>query len=406
MPFNPLDLLGPLFPGIWTFFLLPFDQAIARLILIIVGGVFVFLAYKKIAEPLIILPMGLGILFSNMSMLVLPNGTIGTLHVNPMVSSPSDVIQALQIFWLQPVYTLAFLNTLIVCMIFLGIGLMTDISFLISKPLMSLFLASFAELGTVFTLPLGVMAGLSLKEAASVAIVGGADGPVVLLTSLFLAPDLFVPIGIIAYIYLSVLYILQPYINKAIIPKSAIATYMDPMKIGKVSQRKKLIFAVVMGSTLCLLFPSAAPLFASFFLGVAIKEVKIERYSKFLDEVVLSGSTFFLAFVLGILTTSNVVMNPKVFLILVLGITSLILSCVGGAIGGVVAYYVSGKKINPLLGPAGVSCVPTTAKISQKMAQEVNPKNYIILYAMGPNVAGVITTAVICSLYITIIPLL
>jgi oxaloacetate decarboxylase beta subunit len=406
MPFNLLDLIGPLFPGIWTFFLVQPYQALARVVLIIIGGLFVFLAYRKIVEPLIILPMGLGILFSNMSMLVLPNGAIGTLHVNPMVSSPSDVIQALQIFWLQPVYTLAFLNTLIVCMIFLGIGLITDLSFLISKPLMSLFLASFAELGTVFTLPLGVMAGLSLKEAAAVSIVGGADGPVVLLTSLFLAPELFVPIGIIAYIYLSVLYILQPYINKAIIPKSAMGTYMDPMKVGKADQREKMVFAVLVGSLLCLMFPSAAPLFASFFLGVVIKEARIDRYSKFLDEVVLSGSTFFLAFVLGMLTTSDVVTNPKVFLILVLGITSLILSCIGGAIGGMVLYYISGKKINPLLGPAGVSCVPTTAKISQEMAQEINPKNYIILYAMGPNVAGVITTAVICSLYITLIPLM
>lgn len=406
MPFNLLEILGRLFPGISTFFLVPTEHAIARLMLIIVGGCFVYLAYKKIAEPLIILPMGLGILFSNMSMLVLPNGTIGTLHVNPMVSSPADVVQALQVFWLQPIYTLAFLNTLIVCMIFLGIGLMTDISFFMSKPLMSLFLASFAELGTVFTLPLGVMAGLSLKEAASVAIVGGADGPVVLLTSLFLAPELFVPIGIIAYIYLSVLYILQPYINKAIIPKSAMGTYMDPMKIERVSQREKTIFAVVAGSVFCLLFPSAAPLFVSFFLGVVIKEAKIERYSKFLDEVVLSGSTFFLAFVLGSLTTSDVVMNPKVMIILILGIIALILSCVGGAIGGMILYYISGKRVNPLLGPAGVSCVPTTAKISQKMAQELNPKNYIILYAMGPNVAGVITTSVICSLYITIVPLL
>ncbi|MGQ9759013.1 MAG: sodium ion-translocating decarboxylase subunit beta [Candidatus Methanomethylicaceae archaeon] len=138
------------------------------------------------------------------------------------------------------------------------------------------------------------------------------------------------------------------------------------MKIGKVSQREKLIFAVVIGSLLCLLFPSAAPLFASFFLGVVIKEVKIERYSKFLDEVVLSGSTFFLAFVLGALTTSDIVTNPKVFLVLVLGITSLIVSCVGGAIGGMILYYISEKKINPLLGPAWVSCVPTTAKISQK----------------------------------------
>jgi oxaloacetate decarboxylase beta subunit len=140
----------------------------------------------------------------------------------------------------------------------------------------------------------------------------------------------------------------------------------------------------------------------SFFIGVLIREVMIDRYVKLLDEVILSVSTFFLALVLGASTTSDVVLNPVVGKILLLGLTALVLSSLGGMLGGILLSVVTKGKYNPLLGVAGVSCVPTTAKLAQKLALKYNPENYMITELMGPNVAGVVTTAIVAALYLSL----
>jgi oxaloacetate decarboxylase beta subunit len=171
-----------------------------------------------------------------------------------------------------------------------------------------------------------------------------------------------------------------------------------------VSSGEKLAFSVIMGTLLCLLFPVAAPLFVSFFLGVAVKESNLTRFIRVSDNVILSGATLFLGFTLGCLLSANVVMDPKMFKLIVLGFVALFLSGLGGLLGGVIAYKVSGGKINPLIGIAGVSCLPTTAKVAHKCAHEANPKAFILPYAIGPSIAGVITTAIITACYITRVP--
>jgi oxaloacetate decarboxylase beta subunit len=225
----------------------------------------------------------------------------------------------------------------------------------------------------------------------------------VLFTSLVLARHLFVPITIIAYLYLSLVYAGYPFMIKLLVPEHMRAVEMDPLKITKIPRGEKLAFCVMTGTVLCLLFPVAAPLFVSFFLGVAIKEVNIKRLIQVSDETILNGSTLFLGFTLGCLLSVDVVVDPKMLKLIILGFLALFLSGLGGLFGGLIAYKISGGKINPLIGIAGVSCVPTTAKVAHKCAIEVNKKCFLLPYAMGPNVAGVITSAILAACYCSIV---
>jgi sodium ion-translocating decarboxylase beta subunit len=379
-------------------------HAIIRILLIFIGIFLVYMGYKDKLDPLLMLPIGFTMACVNAGILIMGEGQLTTLFVDPMVSDPIKLINALQINFLQPFYNFTFANGMIACLVFMGIGVITDLDFFMARPFLSLFLAFAAELGTLLTLPLAVAMGFSLKEAASIAIVGGADGPMVLFTSLMLAKHLFVPIAVMAYVYLGVCYAVYPYLIKLLIPRRLRAIPMDPMEIRDVPPSEKFTFSIVAGVILCLVFPVAAPLFACFFFGVAVKEANIPRFREFLD-MLLSGSTLFLGFTLGALLSVNVVMDPRVFLILILGMVALLLSGIGGLVAGLIAYKVSGGKINPLIGIAAVSCVPTTAKVAQHCAMEVDETIMILPQAMGPCVAGVITTAILCGIYVTLVPL-
>ncbi len=395
-------LILELFQGIYTFFLTEPSIAFARLGLIALGFIFIFLSYKKILEPLIMLPLGMGMLAVNGGLMVMEVETaqLGNLFINPLAGNVEEVMYFLQIDFLQPIYTFTFSNGLIACLVFMGIGAITDIDILIAKPFMSLFLAIFAELGTIVTLPIAMATGLLPNEAAAIALVGGADGPMVLYGSIMLARDLFVPITVVAYVYLGVIYAGYPLLAR-LIPRRMRATEMDWRTIPRVSSGTKFAFAVITAAFLILLFPVAAPLFASFFLGLAIKEAGILRYIEFLSGPLLYGATFFLGFTLGALLGVDIILDPKVLILLVLGIVALTLSGLGGIAGALIYRKMTKEPFNPLLGIAAVSCVPTTAKVAQKCAAAVNKKAMILPFAMGPNVAGVITTAIITGIYIT-----
>ncbi len=395
-----------MFQGIYSLFAGNPAVAIIRVVLILVGVLLIYFSYKKILDPLILLPMGITMIAVNAGTLIFGDGHTGNLFVDPLVSDAEGVFQALQVNFLQPLYTYTFSNGLIACFIFMGIGAITDIDFLMATPMASMLLAVGAELGTIFVLPIAMLWGLDANQAAAVAIVGGADGPMVLFTSLTLAKDLFVPITVIGYVYLSLTYAGYPFLAKAMIPKKMRGIAMNPRAIGSISTGEKMAFIVAALVVLDLLFPVAAPLFTSFFIGVAIKEMDIARLREFLEGPLLNGSTFILGIVLGALFSADIVSNPVVFKLLVLGMLALLLSGVGGVLGGLIYYKISRGKANPLLGLAAVSCVPTTAKIAQKCASESNKFAMILPYAMGPNVAGVITTAIVCGIYVNLIPML
>jgi len=398
--------LASLFQGISTLFVQDPGVAIFRIVLILLGILLVYLGVKKILEPLIMVPMGLGMSAVNAGVLFLSATQIGNIFIDPMQSDVAGLMNILQIDFLQPIYTFTFSNGLIACLVFMGIGVITDIGFLLAYPFTSMLIAMFAELGTVATFPIAKLFHLTNGEAAAVSIIGGADGPMVLYTSMTLAKDLFVPITIVAYLYLSLTYGGYPYLIRLLVPKKLRAKKVVSTKVQNITSKEKLIFAVLANTVLCLLFPVAAPLFLSFFVGIVIRESGIKQYTQLIESVFLYGATFFLGLMLGVLCEASTILNPKILILLVLGMISLLLSGIGGILGGYIVYFINKKNFNPVIGIAGVSCVPTTAKVAQKEVTKANKYSFVMQYALGANICGVITTAILTGLYITIIPLL
>jgi oxaloacetate decarboxylase beta subunit len=263
-----------------------------------------------------------------------------------------------------------------------------------------MFLALCAELGTILTLPIAVAVGLTPKEAASIAMVGGADGPMVLYCSLSLAKDLFVPITVVAYLYLGLTYGGYPFLIKALIPKKYRMIKPEKRTLTKVTSAQKLTFTILCCLILCLLFPVAAPLFLSLFVGVAVREAGLTDFVKLIEGPVLYGATFFLGLLLGVLCRADTLLDPKILKLLVLGIVALLLSGIGGIMGGYIMMWIKKGKFNPVIGIAGVSCLPTTAKVAQKVVQEDAPDVVILPDALGANISGIITSAIICGIYI------
>ena len=401
-----MDMLLNLFPGIGTLFASEPVIAAARIFLIFFGFLLAYMGFTRKLEPLIMVPMGIGMICVNAGVLFLDSGAIGTLILDPLVSGTDDLMNILQINCLQPIYNFTFSNGLIACLVFMGIGARSEISFLLARPWTSIIIALFAELGSFVTLVVGIMVfGLPAEQAAAIATIGGADGPMVLFSSLIMAPELFVPISIIAYLYLSLTYGGYPYLIRLLVPKKYRGIDVEVYP-PEVPQRTKFIFVVVVCGLLCLLLPMAAPLIMSFFIGVAVKEAEITPYQKLLEEGLTYFSTFFLGLTLGTLCEASTILNPVVITILILGILALAISGVGGLLGGWVFYLVSKGKFNPVIGIAGVSCVPTTAKLAQHAAEDENPFAMILPVAMGANICGVITSAIVAGVFVTTISMI
>ncbi len=387
----------------------------ARLGMMALGLVLVYLGKKGTLEPLLMIPMGLGMATVNAAVMFFDPLTLhqglGTLFVEAQAGATADTVRnaadlmtILQIDFLQPIYTFMFSNGLIACFVFMGIGSIIDVSFVMLHPFVSMFLALCAELGTILVLPIAQLFGFSAKEAAAIAMVGGADGPMVLFTSLKLAPDLFVPISVVAYLYLGLTYGGYPYLIKLMVPKNIRGTPMEaPPATASVTSGQKLAFAVILCTFLSFLFPVAAPLFFSFFLGIAIRESGLKPFQDFVSNTLLYASTLFLGLLLGVLCEASTIFNPRILPLLLLGMLALLLSGIGGILGGYILWFFKKGKFNPVVGIAGVSCVPSTAKVAQKIAAEANPQAMIMQYALGANISGVITTAIIAAIYVSVL---
>lgn len=401
-----MEIFYKLFQGFSTIALSDPIIAFTRIGLIFLGLLLVYLGRKGVLEPLLMIPMGLGMATINASIIFMPDGSQGNLFVDPLVTDINQLLDILQIDFLQPIYTYMFSNGLIACFIFMGIGAMIDIGYILQRPFSSMLLALFAELGTFATVPIAMAMGLDLKEAASISMVGGADGPMVLYTSLVLSKHLFVPITVVAYLYLGLTYGGYPYLIRLLVPKRLRGIKVEHTKPAKpVSQSMKLGLAVILCVILCFLFPVASPLFFSLFIGIAIRESGLTHILSFIEGPLLYGSTFLLGTLLGILCEAHLLLNPKILVLLVLGIIALFFSGVGGIIGGYVMFFIRKGNFNPAIGIAGVSCVPSTAKVVQKEVSKVNPNAIVLPEALGANIMGVITTAIITGLFVTLIPL-
>ena len=396
-----------LFQGIATLLRSEPDILIGRICLIALGLLLIYLGRKGVLEALLMIPMGLGMATVNAAVLFFDfdANVQGTLFINPLIpdGATDELIRVLQINWLQPVYTFTFSNGLIACLVFMGIGVLLDVGFLMARPFVSMTVALFAELGTFVVFPLAIAMGLDIGDAAATATIGGADGPMILFASLILSPELFVPITVVAYLYLGLTYGGYPYLIRLMVPRRIRAIPMPPEKKKEITSTQKIVFVVIANTLLCLLFPVAAPLFMSLFVGVIIRESGLVNFAETFSGPVLYGATFFLGLLLGVLCDARVILDPQVLILLFLGITALTFSGIGGLIGGYVMYFASGKKYNPVIGIAGVSCIPTCAKVAQKTVSEANPDAIVLPYALGVSISGVITSAIIAGIFITVV---
>lgn len=403
-----------LFQGIATLVAAEPSILIMRLVLIGLGILLIYLGKKGVLEALLMIPMGLGMATINAAVLFVPEGGwlragpnqifVDALAVADNAAQATAMLNILQINWLQPIYTFTFSNGLIACLVFLGIGVLLDVGYVMARPFQSMILALFGELGTIAIYPIAIAMGLTPGQAASVAIIGGADGPMVLFTSLSLARELFVPITVVAYLYLGLTYGGYPYLIRLLIPARLRALPMPPEKPRKpITAGQKIAFSVAMCILLSLLFPVAAPLVFCLFLGVIIRESQLLPFVDLLSGVFLYGGTFFLGLLLGVLCEARLILDPQVLVLLVLGMLALLISGIGGIIGGYVLYFATGRKFNPVIGIAAVSCVPTCAKVAQKEVTKVAPGVIVMPHALGVSISGVITTAIMAAIYVTVI---
>ena len=286
------------------------------------------------------------------------------------------------------------------CLIFMGVGAMTDFGPLIANP-KSLLLGAAAQLGIFMTYVGCRLLGFTGPEAGSVGIIGGADGPTAIFVTAMLAPALLGPIAVSAYSYMALVPVIQPPIMKALTTEKERQIVMKPLR--EVSKKEKIIFPIVVTIFVALLVPSAAPLIACLMLGNLFKECGVtERLSKTVQNELMNIVTIFLGVSVGATATGATFLSPKTLMIMGMGIVAFGFGTAGGVLLAKFMNLFLKEKINPLIGSAGVSAVPMAARVSQKVGQEANPGNFLLMHAMGPNVAGVIGSAIAAGVLISL----
>ena len=278
------------------------------------------------------------------------------------------------------------------CLIFMGVGAGTDFGPLIANP-KTLLLGAAAQLGIFLTFMGAILLGFTSAEASAIGIIGGADGPTAIWLTGKLAPHLLGPIAVAAYSYMALVPVIQPPIMKALTTKKERSIVMEQLR--PVSKKQKILFPIIVTILVALLLPSAAPLVGCLMLGNLFKECGVvERLNKTAQNELMNIVTIFLGVTVGATATSSTFLSVNTLKIIALGIVAFGMGTAGGVLLAKVMNKLSGGKINPLIGSAGVSAVPMAARVSQKVGQEANPGNFLLMHAMGPNVAGVIGSAI------------
>ena len=363
-------------------------------IMIVVGLVFIYLAIRNEWEPYELLPIGLGIVAANLPL----TGLI-------TLPSPSAGFQEAGIFGVLFHYGLSFWNIL-PPIIFLGIGSLTDFGPVIANP-KTLILGAAAQVGifiafwgALFAGHLGL--GFGIKEAASIGIIGGADGPTTIFLSAKLAPDILGVTAVIAYSYMAAVAFIQPPLMKLFTTAKERQIEMKPPRV--VSKLEKLVFPNVALISIILIVPKSAPLIAMFMIGNLFRESGVvPRLTSAASNEILNIATIFLMLTVGTQLTAERVFDLETIVILCLGLMAFSCGTVGGLLFAKIMNLFLKEKINPLIGSAGVSAVPMAARISHHVGQEANPKTFLLPHAMGPNVAGVIGSAVIAGVFISLV---
>ncbi|MDE7170776.1 MAG: sodium ion-translocating decarboxylase subunit beta [Oscillospiraceae bacterium] len=286
------------------------------------------------------------------------------------------------------------------CLIFIGIGAMTDFGPLIARP-SALILGAAAQLGVFFAMFGAMLLGFTGPEAGSIGIIGGADGPTAILTTSKLAPHLLGPIAIAAYSYMALIPMIQKPLMRALTTETERKVKMEQARA--VSKVEKILFPIIVAVFVILLIPSTAPLIGCLMFGNLLKETGVtERLSDTAQNALMNIVTLFLGISVGATTVATRFLTLQTIAIVVLGVIAFGFSTIGGLLVGKLMYKLSGGKINPLIGSAGVSAVPMAARVSQDVGREANPNNFLLMHAMGPNVAGVIGSAIAAGFLIAV----
>ena len=364
------------------------------LVMIVVACVLFYLAIVKKFEPLLLLPIAFGMLLTNLpgAGLFHPELFDGG-HVHWANFTNSNNVGLLDYLYLGVklgIYP---------CIIFVGVGAMTDFGPLLANP-KSFLLGAAAQLG-IFATFLGALAlGFTYAEAGSIGIIGGADGPTAIYLTSKLAPGLLGPIAVAAYSYMALVPVIQPPIMKALTTQKEREIVMKQLR--KVSKKEKIVFPIVVTIFVSLLLPSAAPLIGCLMLGNLMRECGVvERLSKTVQNELMNICTIFLGISVGATTTAAAFLNLQTLAILVIGVLAFSIGSAGGVLLAKFMNLFTKNKINPLIGSAGVSAVPMAARVSQNVGQEANPGNFLLMHAMGPNVAGVIGSAVAAGILLS-----
>ena len=362
-------------------------------VMIGVACVLLYLAIVHQFEPLLLLPIGFGMLMTNLPLDGIFHMDIfinETQHINwELLGTSGGMADYIYLGVKLGIYP---------PLIFLGIGTMTDFEPLIARP-SSLLLGAAAQLGIFFTFVGATILGFTNQEAASIGIIGGADGPTAIFVTTRLAPHLLGSIAVAAYCYMALVPVIQPPIMKVLTTEKERQIVMESPR--KVSKTEKILFPIIVTIIVSLTLPDAAILVGCLMLGNLMKECGVvERIKKTAGNELMNIITIFLGFSVGCTTNAATFLNIQTVEIIVLGIVAFGVGTAGGVLLGKVMCFVTHGKINPLIGSAGVSAVPMAARVSQKVGQEYNPRNYLLMHAMGPNVAGVIGSAVAAGILI------
>lgn len=372
MTFSFLDTLQKIWNGS-GFAALTWQQ----LIMIGIACVLLYLAIVKKFEPLLLLPIAFGVLLANLPLAGLMSAP------EKGSTEPGGLLYYLYMGVKLGIYP---------SLIFLGIGAMTDFGPLLARP-SSLFLGAAAQLGIYVAFIIAIALGFSPQEAASIGIIGGADGPTAIYLTTKLAPDLLPAIAIAAYSYMALIPLIQPPLMRLLTTKKERKVKMDQLR--EVSKLEKITFPIVVTIFTVLLLPSVAPLIGMLMMGNLFRESGVvERLSNTVQNALINIVTIFLGTTVGATAVADRFLRPETLKIIGLGLIAFMFSTIGGLLLGKLMCWVSGGKINPLIGSAGVSAVPMAARVSQVEGQKANPSNYLLMHAMGPNVAGVIGSAV------------
>jgi len=382
-------------------------QVIGTPLMLAIACVLLYLAIVKKFEPLLLLPIAFGMLLTNLPMDIGQRLMHPQFYVDETAGEFIDGHLNIQkIIGEGGLLDLLYLGVKLGIyppLIFLGIGVMTDFGPLIANP-KSLLLGAAAQFGVfaafLMALILGALGlGFGVNEAAAIGIIGGADGPTAIYVTKTLAPKLLPAIAIAAYSYMALIPVIQPPIMRAMTTKKSRSVVMEQLR--PVSRTEKILFPIIVTIVVALIVPDAVALVGMLMLGNLVKESGVaERLAKTMQNELMNIVTIFLGVTVGSTATAETFLNPQTLGIILLGLIAFCFSTIGGLILGNIMYKLTGGKVNPLIGSAGVSAVPMAARVAQVEGQKENPSNFLLMHAMGPNVAGVIGSAVAAGVFL------